>query len=95
MKPDQSVKCQLFEVPSDLYMATFTGFKLKSKIISFQEYAQKRSNFEFLKEFNTLNLQSPCVTLVNECGDELNVNRGFLGLEDLEDLESNDSEEKF
>ena len=74
-------------------MSTFTAFKLKSKLVPFTEYAERRSNFEFLKEFNTLNLQSPCVTLVNEMGDELNINKGFLGLEDLEDFES--GEQKF
>ncbi len=93
MKPDLSLKCYLFDLPSEIYMSTFTAFKLKSKSVSFSEYAEKRSNFEFLKEFNTLNLQSPCVTLINEMGDELNVNKGFLGLEDLEDLE--EDEQKF
>lgn len=68
-------------------MSTFTAFKLKNKVVPFAEYAEKRSNYEFLKEFNTLNNQSACVTLVNEYGDELNVNRGFLGLEDMEDLD--------
>lgn len=52
-------------------MATFTGFKLKSKIVSFEECTSKRANYEFLKEFNMLNLQSAYVTLVNSLGDEL------------------------
>jgi hypothetical protein len=83
---DGIAKCQLFEVPVDFYSATFTGFKLKSKVVTFEEYAQGRQNYEFLKEFNALNLHSACVTIVNQCGDEININRGFLGMEDLEDL---------
>ena len=54
--------------------------------MTFEEYAQGRQNYEFLKEFNALNLHSACVTIVNQCGDEININRGVLGMEDLEDL---------
>lgn len=86
MKGD-TIKCQLFEVPLDFYMAKFTGFKLKSKVVSFDEYAKGRSNYEFLKDFNTLNLQSAYVTLITDQGDQCNVNKGFLGMEDLDDIE--------
>ncbi len=63
------------------------GFKLKSKVVAFEEYAAQRGNYEFLKEFNALNLHSASVTLINDLNDLLTVNRGFLGLEDPEDLE--------
>ena len=56
LKADLSLSCQLFDLPSEFYMSTFTAFKLKSKIVPFTEYAEKRNNYEFLKEFNTLNL---------------------------------------
>lgn len=44
---------------------------MKSTTISFQEYAENKDNFEFLKTFNKLNLQAATVTVVNDFGDEL------------------------
>ena len=65
------IKCELFDFPRELYLSTFNAFKMKSTKISFEEYADNRDNFEFLKTFNKLNLQSATVTVVNELGDEL------------------------
>ncbi len=58
-------------MPRELYLATFNAFKMKSTTISFEEYADNKDNFEFLKTFNKLNLQAATVTVVNQFGDEL------------------------
>jgi hypothetical protein len=52
-------------LPRELYLATFYAFKMKSTMISFEEYADNKNNFEFLKTFNKLNLQAATVTVVN------------------------------
>ena len=52
-------------MPRELYLATFYAFKMKSTMISFEEYADNKDNFEFLKTFNKLNLQAATVTVVN------------------------------
>lgn len=93
LSKDNTGKCSLFELPPQLYTSNFVGFALKSKSVSFEEYATQMGNYEFLKEFNAANNHAASVTLINDMGDTISVNRGFLGLEDIEDLE--DDQQKF
>lgn len=81
------MKCSLFDLPFEMFLADFQAFRVGKRHVSFEEYQANRSNYEFLKEFNSLNQHSPFVTIVNSCLDELTVNKGFLGLEDADDLE--------
>ena len=94
MVKNDTVKCNLFDMPSELFMADFQAFKVGKRTVTFNEYQQQRGNYEFLKEFNALNQNSPFVTIVNSCQDEVTVNKGFLGLEDQDDLEP-EGQEKF
>ena len=45
-------------------MATFCAFKLKNKIVSFEEYADRRANYEFIRDFIAMNNHSAFVSLV-------------------------------
>lgn len=45
--------CTIFDIPSEFW-AGFNGFSVEndSKVISFEEYAKNKSNYEFLKDFS-------------------------------------------
>jgi len=63
-----TIKTSLFDVPGDfMKQAGFDSFYFpkRDQAMSFDHYAQNRSNFEFLKEFNQLNELKPHLTLRN------------------------------
>ena len=61
------IKASITDLPSEFFRSNFDAFYFTSNdsSMSFQEYADNRDNFEFLKEFNRLNELQPHVYLMN------------------------------
>lgn len=76
-----SKNLQVQDIPHQFW-AGFDAFLVSNgqQQIPFEEYAENKSNFEYLKEFNQLNGENKAyLTLVSsETGDQVQVNKGFL-----------------
>ena len=83
-------KSNVFEVPVQFWQSGIDQFYFKDfphKVITFQEFAKNRVNFEYIKEFNKLNSYQPTYCVKNSVsGDIFQVNKGFImGMSDEEE----------
>ena len=55
----------------------------------FEEFAQNKDNFEFVKDFNQMNENRADISVVNAAGDRMLINKGFLhSIMDSDDIEN-------
>jgi hypothetical protein len=87
------IKANIFCIPCEVWQwSGFDSFCFRAKDSSmpFTEYAANRNNYEFMKEFNTLNENQAHLVLLNsKTGDKMQVNKGFLkNIMDSDDIEN-------
>jgi hypothetical protein len=93
-------KLPVFEVPAEFWQSGVDTFYFKEypyASIKFTDFAKNRENFEYVKEFNTLNCYQPYYLLRNSVtGDLFQVNKGFIqGMTDEEEPMSSSEENKY
>lgn len=70
----------MFEVPREIWRSGFDAFRMANgQTIGFQEYANKRGNPDFVRDFNLACGQTPHLSVLNTATeDQVHVNKGFL-----------------